>query len=192
MDTAPLYSIASSSRRGDSTVYRGSMSGFERPVLVKVPRSPHPKQVQRLRNEYEIGGVLAGAAVLRPIALEMFQGSPALVLEDFGGESLEARCHAALPAGEFLPLAAAITAALAAVHERGVIHKNLKPDNILVHPATGEVRFTEFGIAALLPREHQRLHSPRLIEGTLPYMSPEQTGRMNRAVDTAPISTRWA
>src|SRR3954465_875691 len=105
MGSASPYSIASSSRRSDSIVYRGQSIESALPVMLKVPHSRHPKQMQRLKNEYEIGGVLEGVGVLRPIALELFQGSPALVLEDFGGESLEELLGAPVPVQQFLPLA---------------------------------------------------------------------------------------
>src|SRR5260370_10800428 len=84
--------------------------------------------------------------------------------------------------GRFLPLAVAITAALKEVHQSGLIHKDIKPDNILVSK-TGEVQLTGFDIATRLPREPQLPTPPEFIAGTLAYMAPEQTGRMNRSID---------
>ncbi len=85
--------------------------------------------------------------------------------------------------GRFLRLAIAVTAALAQVHQRGLVHKDIKPANILVSRTTGEVKLTGFGIASRLPRERQAAAPPESIAGTLAYMAPEQTGRMNRSID---------
>src|SRR5207302_187624 len=83
----------------------------------------------------------------------------------------------------FLHLAIAIAAALTQVHRRGLVHKDIKPANILVNRSTGEVKLTGFGIASRLPRERQAPAPPESIAGTLAYMAPEQTGRMNRSID---------
>jgi len=107
-----------------------------------------------------------------------------LVLEDPGGEPLERQLRAPMQVGPFLRLAVHITAALGKVHQRGLVHKDIKPHNIIVNRATGEVKLTGFGIASRLPRERQSPEPPETIAGTLAYMAPEQTGRMNRSVDS--------
>ncbi len=84
----------------------------------------------------------------------------------------------------FLHVAVGIATALSGVHKRGLIHKDVKPANILVNSATGEIRLMGFGIASRLPRERQTPEPPEFIAGTLPYMAPEQTGRMNRSIDS--------
>src|SRR5262249_6768365 len=84
----------------------------------------------------------------------------------------------------FLRLAIAMLAALGRVHRRGLVHKDIKPVNILVDPATDQVWLTGFGIASRLLRERQSPEPPELIAGTLAYMAPEQTGRMNRSIDS--------
>ena len=86
--------------------------------------------------------------------------------------------------GRFLRLAIGVAAALGKVHQRGLIHKDIKPANILVNTASGEVRLTGFGIASRLMRERQPVEPPEFIGGTLAYMAPEQTGRMNRSIDS--------
>src|SRR3989441_7212898 len=96
--------------------------------------------------------------------------------------SLNSAIGVPMEIGRFLPLALAITAALKEVHQSGLIHKDIKPDNILVSE-TGDVQLTGFDIASRLPRERQLPAPPEFIAGTLAYMAPEQTGRMNRSID---------
>ena len=96
--------------------------------------------------------------------------------------SLNSKIGAPMETGHFLPLAVAIAAAVKGVHQSGLIHKDIKPDNILVSE-TGEVQLTGFDIASRLPRERQLPTPPEFIAGTLAYMAPEQTGRMNRSID---------
>ena len=84
----------------------------------------------------------------------------------------------------FLGLAIGIVAALGKAHQRGLVHKDVKPANILVNCADGRTRLTGFGIASRLPRERQAPEPPEVIAGTLAYMAPEQTGRMNRSINS--------
>jgi serine/threonine protein kinase len=108
----------------------------------------------------------------------------ALVLEDSGGELLDRLLGSPLEVSDFLGIAIPITGALRRVHERDLIHKDIKPANILVDAASRRVWLTGFGIASRLPRERQSPAPPEVIAGTLAYMAPEQTGRMNRSVDS--------
>src|SRR5262249_33534039 len=107
-----------------------------------------------------------------------------LVLEDFGGQSLDGLLGMPMGVGRFLPLAIRIAGATAEIHAQGVVHKDLKPQNILVHPSSGEVKIADFGLASRLPREQPPAGPLPRIEASLPYLSPEQTGRMNRAIDS--------
>jgi PAS domain S-box-containing protein len=168
-----------------TVLLRGHRTADHCPVLLKVldPVRSRPKDLEQLKREYELGTLLDTPAVVKPLALETYQGMPALVLEDGGGQPLHHLLGAPMPVGRFLPLAVAITADVAEIHARGVVHRDLKPQNILLDPATGQVKLTDFGIASRLPREQQDARPPGLIEGSLPYLSPEQTGRMNRALD---------
>ena len=100
------------------------------------------------------------------------------------GEPLDRLLGAPMEVGRFLGLAIAIAAAVGKLHQRGLVHKDIKPANILVNDATDEVRLTGFGIASRLARERQSPHPPETIAGTLAYMAPEQTGRMNRSIDS--------
>jgi serine/threonine protein kinase len=107
-----------------------------------------------------------------------------LVPEDSGYKSLDGLLDAPMDSGTFLHIAVGIASALAKVHQSGLVHKDVKPANILVHPDSGEVRLTGFGLASQLARERQRPEPPESIAGTLAYMAPEQTGRMNRSIDS--------
>jgi hypothetical protein len=121
---------------------------------------------------------------VRPLDLVRDAGRTLLVLEHTGGEPLEVALGAPMEVGRFLRLAIGMASALGKLHQRGLVHKDIKPANILVNSATGEVRLTGFGIASRLVRERQSPHPPETIAGTLAYMAPEQTGRMNRSIDS--------
>jgi serine/threonine protein kinase len=118
----------------------------------------------------------------RPLAMVRHNGSGTLVLEDNGGEPLELLLRQRLEPTQFLRLAINLTRVIGQVHQNGLIHKDIKPANFLVD-AAGNVRLTGFGIASRLPRERLTAGAPESIAGTLAYMAPEQTGRMNRSID---------
>jgi serine/threonine protein kinase len=157
-----------------------------RSVLTVRPSADHPSRssLDRLTHEYELRDELDVAWAARPLELVHNGGRTLLVLEDAGGEPLERLIGAPMETGRFLHLAIGIVAALRKAHERGLVHKDVKPANILVNGVTGEVRLTGFGIASRLPRERQAAEPPQALVGTLAYMAPEQTGRMNRSVDS--------
>ena len=156
------------------------------PVILKVldPKRGRPQDVERLKHEYALGKTLDLPTIIRPLALDTYRGQPVLVLEDMAGAPLDRLLGAPMETERFLRLAIRITTAIADIHRQGVVHKDIKPQNIIVNTATGEVKLTDFGIASRLPREHTAPQSPQQIEGSLPHMSPEQTGRMNRAFDS--------
>ncbi len=166
--------------------WRLSPDGNRSTVLAAMPAREHPSpaSLARLTHEYELRDELDSAWAARPLELEHGHGWIMLVLEDSGGEPLARLLGAPMEIGSFLRIAIGIAAALAEVHHRGLVHKDLKPAHILVNPANGEVRLTGFGIASRLPRERQTPEPPETIAGTLAYMAPEQTGRMNRPIDT--------
>ena len=111
-------------------------------------------------------------------------GQTMLVVDYAGGEPLDRLIRQPMEIGQFLRLAVALSGALGQLHGRGLIHKDIKPANVLVDSATGQVRLTGFGIASRLPRERQAPEPPEFIAGTLAYMAPEQTGRVNRSIDS--------
>src|SRR5262249_43251803 len=138
----------------------------------------------RLTHEYELKDELDRAWAVRPLELVRDAGRTMLVLEDADGEPLDRLLGAPMQVGRFLQLAIGLAVAVGKLHRRGLVHKDIKPANILVNSTTDEVRLTGFGIASRLPRERQSLHPPETIAGTLAYMAPEQTGRMNRSIDS--------
>jgi serine/threonine protein kinase len=146
----------------------------------------HPSRstLDHLTHEYELKDELDGAWAVRPPDFVREPGRTMLVLEDTGGEPLEALLGTPMEVGRFLRLANGMVSALGKLHQRGLIHKDIKPANILVNGATGEVRLIGFGIASRLARERQSPHPPETIAGTLAYMAPEQTGRMNRSIES--------
>src|ERR1700742_3829933 len=143
---------------------------------------PTPASLDRLAPEHRLKDELHCAWGARPVELLRDRGKPWLLLEDMGGEPLVRLLATPLPVERFLPLAIAIVAALGKVHQQGLVHKDLKPSNVLVS-ANGEARLTGFGIASRLPRERQAPEPPETIAGTLAFMAPEQTARMNRSID---------
>ncbi|HFQ92962.1 MAG TPA: GAF domain-containing protein, partial [Anaerolineae bacterium] len=138
----------------------------------------------RFQREYEITRSLSGDDLIRAYDLVEYENSPAIVLEDFGGDDLLAHLQGkALPAAEFLPLAVQISRQLAGIHSQHLMHKDINPANIVWNRESGVVKIIDFGLATTLSREKPEIRSPNVLEGTLLYISPEQTGRMNRAMD---------
>src|SRR6516164_7297233 len=154
-------------------------------VLLVAPAAGHQSRTRldRLTHEYELKDELDAAWAARPLALMRDAGRTVLVLDDPGGEPLDRSLGRPMEVGRFLRLAIAVTSALGKLHRRGFIHKDIKPANIVVGCADGHVRLTGFGIASRLSRERQAPEPPETIAGTLAYMAPEQTGRMNRSID---------
>jgi predicted ATPase len=148
------------------------------------PENPTNASLERLAREWDLGNELDDAWAARPLAPERERGAMALVLEDAGGEPLERVMGSPMETGAFLRLAIGIARVLGKLHQRGLVHKDVKPANILVNYGTSETRLTGFGLASRLPRERQAPDPPEFIAGTLAYMAPEQTGRMNRSIDS--------
>src|SRR5580700_1644816 len=173
----------------DFTLYRGRQHGNPSPVLVVAPTAeqPLPQSLRRLEHEYSLAGELEPMWAAKPLALTRHEGRTILVLADPGGEPLdrvlERDREQPLDPARFLRRAINLATALGHAHRRGLIHKDVKPENVIVDDAE-RVWLTGFGIASRLPRERQAPAPPEVISGTLAYLSPEQTGRMNRSVDT--------
>ncbi|MFD1972383.1 AAA family ATPase [Trinickia caryophylli] len=160
-------------------------AGAPAAVLAVVPareRAPGAS-AERLSHEYGLRDELDGEWALRPLALLHEEGRPVLIIEDPGAQPLEHMLDRPMDVLRFCRLASAMADALGRVHERGLVHKDVKPSHIVVDETSASVRFTGFGIATCLPRQRQLPEPPELIAGSLPYMAPEQTGRMNRSID---------
>ncbi|OSJ08966.1 hypothetical protein BST63_27635 [Bradyrhizobium canariense] len=172
-------------RGGEFTLYRGSGNGLS-PILLVAPAGQYctPESLKRLEHEHDLKAELDAAWAVRPLALSRHDGRMALVYEDPGGEPLDRLLGQQMDVIRFLRIAIPLTSAIGQVHARGLIHKDLKPANVLVDVAGGGVWLTGFGFASRLPREQQAAATPpEMIAGTLAYMAPEQTGRMNRSID---------
>jgi len=180
-----LQALAEDEERIFCRGWRVGADGARKPVIAVLPaaRVATPVSLDRLAHEYALREELDDAWAARPLELVREQDRTLLVLEDLGGEPLDQMLGAPMEVGRFLQLAIGIAAALGNVHAVGLIHKDIKPANILVSPAANAVWLTGFGIASRLPRERQPPAPPEVIAGTLAYMAPEQTGRMNRSID---------
>ncbi len=177
-----------------SLVYRGLRENDQIPVVIKLMRNEYPSfsDIAQFRNQYSISKTLDVPGIIKTYSLEKYRNGYVLVMEDFGGISLEqgiktwetdkTRSNPEF-ISYFLEIALQIVSILDLIHQNRIIHKDIKPANILVKPSTGEVKIIDFSIASLLPKEVQALTNPNILEGTLAYISPEQTGRMNRGID---------
>ena len=152
-------------------------------AVVPAVEHPPPEILDRLAHEYGLKDELDRAWAVRPLELIRERGRTMLVLEDPGGEPLEGLLGQPMAVEPFLHLALGLAGAVARLHQRGLIHKDIKPAHLLVDWASGAVHLTGFGIASRLPRQRQAPDPPEVIAGTLAYMAPEQTGRMNRSID---------
>ncbi|MFB2968323.1 AAA family ATPase [Aerosakkonema sp. BLCC-F183] len=185
------YQLKTELYNGSRTVvYRGEREVDLLPVAIKLLKNPYPSfsELVQFRNQYTIAKNLNSPRIVQTYSLETYQNGYALVMEDFGGVALSDyfQSQEKLPAQllpEFLSIALVLCDAIEMLYRERVIHKDIKPSNILINPQTKEVKLLDFSIASLLPRETQTLVNPNVLEGTLAYISPEQTGRMNRGID---------
>jgi predicted ATPase/GAF domain-containing protein len=184
------YTLKTLNKDGEFVRCRGrgrpGTSAHPPSVLVVMPRSEHPpiESVRMMEHEHSLRAELDAAWAVRPVELAQHDGRTVLVLEDPGGEPLEQLVGTPMDIGQFLCVAIGLAAAVRRLHGRGIIHKDLKPANVMIQPTTGQVWLMGFGIASRLPRERQSAEPPEFIAGTLAYMAPEQTGRMNRSIDS--------
>ncbi|MCW5314059.1 AAA family ATPase [Nostoc sp. KVJ3] len=200
----PGYQISEKIYTSNRTlVYRGWREADQTPVIIKLLKNSYPNLIElaQFKNQYTIAKILNVPGVVRIYSLESCQNRPALILEDFGGISLkeysaswrqgfrnvesQKNLSHSFPhfLSEFLQIAIAIADILADLYHHQIIHKDIKPANILINPTTKQVKLIDFSIASLLPKVNQVSTSPTVLEGTLAYLSPEQTGRMNRGID---------
>jgi predicted ATPase/signal transduction histidine kinase/tRNA A-37 threonylcarbamoyl transferase component Bud32 len=192
MITLPGYQILTQIyESANSVIYRAIREQDNQSVILKVLKEdyPTPQEITRYKQEYEITCNLNLDGIVKAYSLEPYQRSLVIILEDFGASSLkqliddrvEATHTLALP--QFLKITIQIADVLGKIHAANVIHKNINPSNIVYNPETEQVKIVDFGISTQLTRENPTLKNPNVLEGTLAYMSPEQTGRMNRSLD---------
>ena len=192
----PLYESAHSlvyrgrydpdNRSFDQVYPERSRGTQDKPVILKVLKGeyPRPEEIARFRREYTMTRNLSINGVIQVYGLEPYKNSLVMILEDFGGESLARLLpKQTLELTEFFRLAIRLTEILGEIHQQTIMHKDINPSNIVWNPNTGRLNIIDFGIATELSREQAEIRNPEVLEGTLPYMSPEQTGRMNRAMD---------
>ncbi len=185
----PGYQLSEVINSGINTlIYRGIRERDRQPIIVKTLKAESPaiEQLARLKHEYQIAAHLQAEGIVKVYSLESTQNSLALILEDFGGKSLReilSSLKSPLELQSFLPIAIQLAEALSFLHQNQIIHKDIKPGNIIINSQTNQVKITDFSIASRLSKEDSPIINPGRFEGTLAYMSPEQTGRMNRSID---------
>ena len=170
----------------NSAVFRGIREFDGLPVVLKLLKQdyPTPQAIARYREEYAIASKLNWESGTKAIALERYQHSLVIVFQDLGGQSLRQYLQGkVMPLNQFLPIAIEITQQLVYLHQNNIIHKDINPSNIIINPKTKQIALIDFGISKHCKIETTSLKSPNILEGNLSYMSPEQTGRMNRILD---------
>ncbi|HEY9707384.1 MAG TPA: serine/threonine-protein kinase, partial [Oculatellaceae cyanobacterium] len=181
------YQLTDVIHKGIHTIlYRGHRQADQQPIVLKVLKADAPslEAITHIKQEFQIRQGLDIAGIVRCYSLETHFNRLLLVLEDFGGTSLkQLLASQSLNLRSFLNIAIQLTDALGALHKHHIIHRDIKPAHLIVNPVTGLVKITDFSIASRLSHETQPISSPESLEGTLAYMSPEQTGRMNRSLD---------
>ncbi|MFM7278039.1 MAG: ATP-binding protein, partial [Microcystis aeruginosa] len=170
----------------NSEVYRAIRTVDNQPVMLKILKQEYPttQQLTHYKQEYKTICGLNFEGAIKAYGLETYRRTPVIILEDFGGVSLKKWLGGkTLALRDFLSLALRIVANLEKIHNAKVIHKDINPANIVLNPETRQIKIIDFGIASVLQRENPGLKNPNVLEGTLAYISPEQTGRMNRSLD---------
>jgi predicted ATPase/serine phosphatase RsbU (regulator of sigma subunit)/tRNA A-37 threonylcarbamoyl transferase component Bud32 len=176
----------------NSTVYRGIRQEDNQPVILKILKEdyPTPSELTRYKQEYEITRNLNLDGVIKAYELKPYQMTLCIILEDLGASCLKQLMNErreaglrALPLEDFLSIAMKTTEILSSIHSANIVHKDINPANIILNPETGQIKIIDFGISTVLTRENPTLKNPNVLEGTLDYISPEQTGRMNRSLD---------
>jgi predicted ATPase/signal transduction histidine kinase/tRNA A-37 threonylcarbamoyl transferase component Bud32 len=189
MLSIPGYQLGKAINSGINTlIYRGIRERDRQPTIIKTLKAESPtiEQLARLKHEYQIAANLDAEGIVKVYSLESYQNRLALILEDFGGKSLKEILNSSkspLELKSFLKIAIKLAEALSFLHQNQIIHKDIKPGNIIINPYAEKIKITDFSIASRLTKEDAQITNPANFEGTLAYMSPEQTGRMNRSID---------
>ena len=180
------YSLEVLRNDKELNLYRGRSEYDDSQILVLSPAVEYPAQevLKQLEHEYSLREELDPAWAVRPIGITHHRDRTVLVLEDPGGVPLDQLLGQPLDLVFALRLAVRLSGVIDRLHERGIIHKDIKPANVLANPLTGRCWLTGFGLTSRLPRHRQAPEPLEVIAGTLAYMAPEQTGRMNRSIDS--------
>jgi diguanylate cyclase (GGDEF)-like protein/PAS domain S-box-containing protein len=181
------YTVLEVIHKGKKTiVYRALRNSDQKPLILKILNSEYPSFADKaqIQREYDILNLLNIPGVIKTYGIETFKNTLILVLEDFGGNTLKRIISQEKLSPEiFLQIAIQLVDTLGEIHQRSVIHKDLKPQNILVNIENHSVKISDFSISSFFSRESQKMSIPDQLEGTLGYISPEQTGWMNRIID---------
>ncbi len=170
----------------NSIVYRAILKGNNQPIILKILKKNYPtaSELTRYKHEYEITRSLNIESIVKAYDLQRYENSLVMLLEDFGGQSLKLLLsQGKFSLEEFLTIAIKITESLAEIHRANIIHKDINPSNIVYNHQTEQLKIIDFGISTRLAQEFSIACPPNQLEGTLAYIAPEQTGRMNRGVD---------
>ncbi len=170
----------------NTLVYRALRKTVPTSVMIKTLKAEYPtiEQLAQLRHEYKILQHLDINGIVKPLAEVSHKNGLALILSDFGGEPLKKIIKTkSIELSRFLQIAIQLASTLAQLHQNNILHKNIQPNNIFINIKTGQVKIIDFSISSFLPTENSTISNSHLLEGTLAYMSPEQTGRMNRSID---------
>lgn len=170
-----------------SLVYRACDPECQKKVVIKVLKSEFPsnEEIGKFKYEFETANSLKQIpGVIKVYSLEKYQNSLAIIMEDIGGDDLFTLLEKGrLNLQQFFDIALPIVDIMGQLNEKNVIHKDINPGNIIYNKETQTLRLIDFGISTDLERENFEFTNLKLLEGTLPYISPEQTGRMNRSID---------
>ncbi|MBU7585880.1 MAG: AAA family ATPase [Nostoc sp. TH1S01] len=170
----------------NSLVYRGVLKPDNQPIILKILKENYPthSELNRYKQEYEITRYLNADCIIKAYDLKRYKNSLIMLLEDFGGQSLNLlKSKMQFTLEQFITIAIQATESLAAIHAANIIHKDINPSNIVYNQKTGQLKIIDFGISTRLSQENQTVANINQLEGTLAYISPEQTGRMNRGID---------
>jgi predicted ATPase/class 3 adenylate cyclase len=174
-------------REGKNTIVsRAVRATDDTPVIIKQLRLlyPSPERIASFHRELDLTNLASSEGVIEAYGVEQHEGAVQLILEDFGATSLAQQASSRrFTLEELLDIAIAVSEALTVIHDRGIIHKDISPTNVVRNATTGQIKLIDFGISSRLRRASEQAQAPRALRATPAYMSPEQTGRMNVALD---------
>ncbi|OHD11883.1 MAG: hypothetical protein A2086_15445 [Spirochaetes bacterium GWD1_27_9] len=187
MITLAGYKINEEIYNGSQTlIYKAIRESDNKPVVVKVLKNeyPTPEELKQFKYEYDIAKILDMEGTIKNYDLIKYKNTQVIVMEDFGGQSIDKIIASKkMNLKSFLVIAIKMATIIGEIHKKHIIHKDIKPHNVLLNPESSEVKLIDFSISTQLTKESQKMISPEGLEGTLYYISPEQTGRMNRSID---------